>query len=69
MYLQPKGASSFDWIDTSPFPPGGLIGAAVHLAMVTSAEGDRKLVADLAAERWGLCKPQVMSVGGTTAAH
>jgi len=40
----------------------------MRLAVVTAAERDHELVADLAAERAWLCEPQVMGVGGFAAA-
>jgi len=40
----------------------------MRLAVVTAAERDHELVADLAAERAWLCEPPVMGVGGFAAA-
>jgi hypothetical protein len=38
-------------VDAEPDPPGGLIGAAVDLAMVNTAERHREPVADFATKR------------------
>jgi hypothetical protein len=40
----------------------------MHFAMMSAAERDRKLIADLAAKRSPLRKAQVMGIGRTTAA-
>ena len=62
MCLQPKDASRSGWIDACHLPPSGLISAAMYLAMVPTTEGNSELVADLAAECWCLCKPQMVSI-------
>src|SRR5215470_11562827 len=41
----------------------------MHRAMMPSTEGDRELIADLAAERTGLGKAEVVGVRGLAAAH
>jgi hypothetical protein len=41
----------------------------MHLAVMSATEGDRKLIADLAAERTGLRKSEVVGVRGLAAAH
>jgi hypothetical protein len=69
MCLQPKGASSFGRINTGLIPPGRFITAAMHLAMMTTAEWDRELIANLSAQSRGLCKPEMMRIGGTPAAN
>jgi len=51
------------------FPPGGLIAAAMHLAVMSAAKRNRKLVADLVAECRYLRKPQVVSISGASAAN
>jgi len=38
-------------------------------SVMPAAEWDRELIADLAAERTGLREPEMMGVGGLTAAH
>ena len=67
MCLQPKDTSRSGWIDAGLFPPGGLIAAAMHLAVMSAAKRNRKLVADLAAECRYLRKPEVVDIGGTPA--
>ena len=51
MGLQPQRASGDGRIDTGLIPPGGFIAAAMDLAMMSPAERNRELIADLAAER------------------
>jgi hypothetical protein len=68
MCLQPQGASRGGWIDTSLIPPRGFIDAAMHLAVMSAAQRNRKLVADLAAKCRYLRKPEVVGIGGTPAA-
>src|SRR5215469_12720276 len=69
MCLQPKDTSRSGWIDAGLFPPGCLIATAMHLAVMSAAKRNRKLVADLAAECRYLRKPQVVSISGASAAN
>src|SRR6516165_8761362 len=69
MCLQPKDTSRSGWIDAGLCPPGGLIATAMHLAVMSAAKRNRKLVADLAAECRYLRKPQVVSISGASAAN
>jgi hypothetical protein len=41
----------------------------MHLAMMTTAERDRELIADLTAKGRRLCKTEVMCIDGTLAAN
>ena len=41
----------------------------MHLAMMTTAERNRELIADLAVEGRRLCKTDMMRIGGTPAAN
>ena len=68
MRLQPQAASRGGWIDISLVPPHRFITTAMNLTMVSATERDRELVADLAAERRGLGKAQMMGIGGAAAA-
>ena len=45
-------------------PPGAFIAGVVKLTMMGAAEGDGKLVADLAAKRLWLGEADVVCVGG-----
>ena len=49
MALQPKRASRDGSIDTGLVPPRTFVTAAMHLAMMTTAERDRELIANFAA--------------------
>ena len=41
----------------------------MHLAMMTAAERDREFIADFSAQSRGLCKTEVMGIGGAAAAN
>jgi hypothetical protein len=41
----------------------------MHLAMMTTAERDRELIANFSAQSWGLCKAEMVRIGGTPAAN
>ena len=69
MRLQPKRAGLDGRINAGLPPPIGLLPAAVQLAMVTPAQRDSELIADLAPEGRMLCKSQVMRVRGPPAAN
>ena len=64
MPLQPENPSRGGRIDASLVPPHGFIAAAMHLAMMSPAQGYRKLVADLAAKGRRLGKAQLVGIGG-----
>ena len=59
---QPQRSSSDRRIDPGHLPPCGFIAMAVNLAMVSSAQRDGELVADLAAERPALREAQMMGI-------
>jgi hypothetical protein len=66
MCLQPKHASSGGCINAALVPPDGFIPAAMHLTVMSPAQRNRKLVADLPAKRRRLGKAQMVSIGGPT---
>jgi hypothetical protein len=66
MCLQPKHASSGGRINAGLVPPDGFIPAAMHLTVMSPAQRNRKLVADLSAKRRRLRKAQMVSIGGPT---
>ena len=68
MRFQPQLTGWDGRIDTGPAPPSGFIAVAMQLAMMAAAQGDRELVADLAAQRPALREAQVMGVAGFTTA-
>jgi len=41
----------------------------MHFAMVSATEWDSELIANLSAQSRGLCKPEMMRIGGTPAAN
>ena len=68
MCFKPKDAGRRARIDTSPIPPRGFIDAAMHLTVMSAAQRNRKLVADLTAKCRYLRKPEVVGISGTPAA-
>ena len=66
MCLQPKHASSGGRINAGLLPPDGFIPAVMHLTVMSPAQRNRKLVADLPAKRRRLGKAQMVSIGGPT---
>jgi hypothetical protein len=69
MALQPKRASRGGSIGANLIPPRGFVTAAMYLAMMTTAERDRELIANFSAQSGWLCKPEMMRIGGTPAAN
>jgi hypothetical protein len=67
--LKPQRASGCGWINAGARPPNGFVATAVDVAMVPAAERDGELVADLAAERSGLGKSQMVGVRRPSAAN
>ena len=67
--LFPETAGNFDRVNTGLPPPRTLITRAMHCTMMPTAEGDRELIADLAAERTRLRESEVVGVRGLAAAH
>jgi hypothetical protein len=65
----PELHSDIDRVDAHVVPPGGLVAAAVNIAMTLTAEGYRELVADLAAERTRLSETNVVRIGWPRAAE
>jgi hypothetical protein len=56
-------------VDIDPVPPHFLIAMLVQFPMMQPAERDGEFVADLAPQRARLCKAQMVSICGGTAAH
>src|SRR6516164_361575 len=69
MVLQPERASRGGSIDTGLVPPRGFVTAAMHLAMMTTAERDRELVTNFSAQSRELSKTEMMRIGGTATAN
>lgn len=69
MRLKPQRACGGDWIDPKLAPPSGFVAAAVDFTMVSAAERNGKLVADLTAKRAVLGEPQVMRITGCATAN
>jgi hypothetical protein len=62
MALQPKRPSRGRGINTSLFPPRDFVTAAMHFAMMPTAERYGELVADLATQCRRLGKSQMMRI-------
>ena len=69
MCLQPQDASADDGVDTDLFPPACLVTGAMHLTMMTTAERDSELIADLPTESRRLCKTKMMRISRMPAAN
>jgi hypothetical protein len=69
MAFQPEGASYNCRVQANILPPPYFVAAAVHLAMVPTAERNRELIAYLAAECSALRKAKVVSVCRLAAAN
>jgi len=52
--LLPQLASGFDRVDANLLPPRGLLAGPVQRTMMSTAQRDRELIADFAAEGAGL---------------
>jgi hypothetical protein len=61
--FEPQRTSGGGRINASFFPPLRFIAAAVDFAMVTAAERNSELIADLAAKCPALHKPEMMGIG------
>jgi hypothetical protein len=68
MCPEPQHASRRGRFNANFSPPTRFIGAEMHLAVMSPAQWDSKFIADLAAQRRGLRKSQVMGIGRLTAA-
>ncbi len=68
MRREPQRASGAGRIEPHFLPPPAFITMTMQLAMMSSAQGDRELVADLAAERTRLRKAQMVWIGRPPAA-
>ena len=68
MTFLPEPFGDFHGIDVEVFPPGGFVADLVELAMMAAAERDGEFVTDFAAERSGLRKAEVVSIGRLPAA-
>jgi len=66
--FEPQRPSDGGWIDPGVPPPCGFIATPVDLAMVSSAQRNGELIADLAPEGSALGKAEVVSIHGSSAA-
>src|SRR5262249_18009345 len=62
-------AGNLDRVNAGLAPPRTLVARAVRRPMMSATERDREFIADLAAERTGLGKSEVVWVRGLAAAH
>ena len=68
MRLLPKRLGDLQRLDVEPLPPGDFIAGLMQLPVMTAAERNGELVADLEADGSGLGKAQVMRIGWLPAA-
>jgi hypothetical protein len=66
--FEPQRPSNDGRIDAGVLPPPGFIAATVDLAMMSSAQRNGELIADLAPEGSALRKAEVVSIHGSSAA-
>ena len=66
--MQPQTSCGDVWVNPGLFPPAAFVTVAMNLGMVTSAEGDDPLVADLSSKCAALRKAQMMGIGRCAAA-
>jgi hypothetical protein len=69
MRLQPQRAGGNGWIDTSLLLPSGFITTAMDLTVVTAAQRDGELVADLSTECPALRVSEVVGIRRTSPAN
>src|SRR5207249_9313685 len=69
MGLFPEPAGDLDRINIGLLPPRALVARAMHRPMMPSAERDRELIADLAAQCAWLHVAQMMRIGWLAAAE
>jgi hypothetical protein len=69
MRFEPQRTGCCCWVNSGCPPPSGFIAVPVNLAMVSLAQWDNKLIADLAAQSPALGKTQMMSVRGAAATN
>jgi hypothetical protein len=69
MRLQPQRAGGNDRIDTGLLPPSGFIATAMDLTVVTAAQRDGELVADLSTECPTLRVSEVVGIRRTSPAN
>ena len=69
MRFEPQRAGRNSRINSYLPPPSGFVATAMHLAMVSSTQGDGELIADLSAECPALREAQVMGIAGLATAN
>jgi hypothetical protein len=68
MRLKPQAPGSGQRVDSGSAPPRGFIAVSVKLAMMTAAQRDGELVADLAAKCTTLREAKVVRIAGLSSA-
>ena len=68
MGLFPETPGDWQRLDLEVVPPGYLVAGLMQLPVMTTAERNGELVADLEADGSGLGKPQMMRIAGLPAA-
>jgi hypothetical protein len=69
MGFQPQGARRDSWVNPDRPPPRGFIAATMELTMMSAAQRDGELIADLASERAALREAQMVRVRRLPAAN
>jgi hypothetical protein len=69
MGLLPQSSGDLQCFDLEPVPPGNLIACLMQLPVMSAAERDGELVADLDPQGAWLCEAQVMRVAWMAPAY
>ena len=69
MRFEPQRACGAARIESELLPPCRFIPLTMHFTMMSAAQRDRELIADLAAEGAGLRKANMMGIAGLAPAH
>ena len=69
MRFKPQCAGGDSRIDPGVLPPSGFVAAMMHLAMVSSTQGNGELITDLTAECTALRKSQVVGIRRSATAN
>jgi hypothetical protein len=67
--MLPESERDWDRIDIDLLPPSGLVTGAMKLAVMDTADGNGKLVADSVSKGTRLCKREVVRIRRHSAAH
>jgi hypothetical protein len=67
--LAPQSVRHLDWLNADLCPPCCFVARSMNFAVMSTAQGDRKLITHLSSEGSALCKSEVVRIGRTPAAN